>query len=198
MRVRTTLFTACATAMLFAGMTSAASAEAGTGVSTVCSDGSFPTGGAEHVVMTSPLTIAIERGPGTIPSSLQICYSTASPGTDGQVTGGWIGTANFVSTAPPATFLTLRCRTDYQFGIAPECDSYAIAIADQADLATATIYPNYVCVVYLNGPCAVYSPGVTLQTDTTGAPTLYVDTFGNNVAVNPPGQCVALFVTPCP
>lgn len=197
MRVRT-LFTACATALLFAGMTSVASAEAGTGDSMRCSDGNFPTGGAEHVVMTSPFTIAIERGPGPIPTSLQFCYSTASPGTDGQVTGGWIGTSYFVSTAPTATFLTLRCTTDYQFGVAPECNPYAIAIADQADLATATVYPNYVCVVYLNGPCAVYSPGATIQTDTTGAPTLYVDTFNQNLAVNPPGQCVALFVTPCP
>ena len=184
MRVRT-LFTACATALLFAGMTSAASAHAGTGASTVCND---------YVIDDTTITLAVEESPGTF----EVCYSTAPPGTDGQVTGGWIGVGYFTSTTPTAAFVIVRCTTDYQFGVAPECNPYAIAIADQADLATVSVYPNYVCVVYLNGPCAVWSPGATVQTDATGSPTLYVDTFGNNVAVNPPGQCVALFVSPCP
>lgn len=192
MRVRKTLFTACATALLFAGMTSVASAEAGTGSSMDCSDGA---GGTEYVIDDTTITLAAETSPGFV----MICYSTAGEGNPGQGTGGRIATAYATSFTPTsaAALVQIRCTTDYMFGVAPECNPYAITIANPTDLVTVTPQPNAVCVVYL-GSCQLWAPGATIWTDTSSAPSIWIDTFNQIIIVNPPGQCIGVLVNYCP
>lgn len=191
MRVRTMLTTG-ATALLLVGM-SPAFAEAGTGASTMCSDGSTAPGGEEFVIDDTTITLAAE----TSPNSLTVCYSTAGTGVPGQGTGGIIRVAYYTGgPAPYQAFTQVRCVTDYQFGIAPECNSYGIVVVEDDDVQV-TPYPNAVCAVWLNGNCVLYVPGIKVVTDATPAPLLTVDTFGQNVQVGIPAQCVSLFV-PCP
>jgi hypothetical protein len=192
MRLRTML-TSCATALLLAGLSPAVAAEAGTGGSMACSDGVTQPGGQEYVIDDTVITLAAE----TAPNSLTVCYSTAGSGVPGQVTGGIVRVAYVTSgPAPYQTFTQVRCATDYQFGVAPQCDAYGLVVAEDDDVQV-TPYPNAVCAVWLNGSCTVYVPGIKVVTDATPSPLLTIDTFGQNVQVGIPAQCVSLFV-PCP
>jgi hypothetical protein len=187
MRIRTIL-TACTAALMLTGLT-ALPASAGTGASMTCSDGV----GTEYVVDDTVVTLAIETDPGF----LAICYSTAGTGTAGQVTGGRIALVTATTTSPLQTFDMLRCTPDYQFGIAPQCDVYGLALVDPTSAAVVTPYPNAVCAVYLNSTCALWIPGVKVVTGATSTPAIVVDTFGQTVQVFVPAQCVSVFVT-CP
>ena len=189
MRIRTIL-TTCAAALVFAGLSPATTAQAGTGSSTHCSDGS---GGTETVIDDTLVTIAVE----TDPNYVWLCYSTAGETVPGQVTGGKIEVFYFASVlSPTSAQVVARCSPDYQFGIAPICLSYAFVNIDPSTV-TVTPYPGYVCVLYVNSVCQAFAPGATVDS-TSGTPLLEVDTFGVYVPVFGPTQCVALFVTPCP
>lgn len=189
MRLRSML-TSCATAVLLAGLSPAVAAEAGTGSSMDCSDGS---GGTETVIEDTLVTVAVE----TDPNYVALCYSTAGEGTTGQVTGGKIEAFYFASVLTPTTAQTFaRCSQDYQFGIAPVCTAYAIVNIDPSTV-TVTPYPGYVCVLYIGSICQAYAPGATVDS-TSATPLVEVDTFGVYQPVFGVTQCVALFVTPCP
>lgn len=189
MRLRS-LLTSCATALLLAGLSPAVAADAGTGSSMDCSDGS---GGTETVIDDTLVTVAVETDPGYV----WLCYSTAGEGTTGQVTGGKIEVKYTTSGLTPASVQAIaRCSPDYQFGIAPICLGYAFATIDPSTV-TVTPYPGYVCVLHVNSICQAYAPGATVNS-TSATPLVEVDTFGVYVPVFGPSDCIALFVTPCP
>lgn len=188
MRVRTIL-TTCTTALLLAGLSPASAAAAGTGSSMSCSDGS----GNEVVVDdTALVTLAVQNDP----NFLMVCYSTAPETIPGQVTGGHVDVFYTATLFSPNAAVIMRCTTDYQFGIAPECLNYVFVTTDTTNI-TLTTYPNHVCVVDLAG-CQLWADGYTLETNTSTAPLASVDTFGTYVPVDIPGGCIGILVTPCP
>lgn len=188
MRIRNAL-TVVTAAVVLVGV-AAAPASAGTGASTICSDGA---GGTEYPVLTTGGTLAAERNG----SRLYICYSTAEPGTPGDVTGGLImvDLDPYVGN-PTGAAVLLRCVEDFNTGVASVCATWATVLGYPDDVAP-TIVPNAACAVTVNSVCQVWVPGLKINTDATPDPLLWADVWGNVITVGVPGQCVSVLV-PCP
>ncbi|HWL36443.1 MAG TPA: hypothetical protein VNQ77_09630 [Frankiaceae bacterium] len=195
MRVRNA-FAALAAASLLAGLT-ATPATAGTGSSGACSDG---VGYREVVVLTSPVTVAVEisYAPNTTHQNVLVCYSTSSPGQPASVTSGAVAVDVWTNTgtAYPGAYVGIGCYPDFVTGVGPECAFANSANLTVGDVAVATP-PSSICLVSLGSGCVAYVPGVKVTTGQDATPFVSVQLLGVPVTTDVPKQCIAVVVT-CP
>ncbi len=121
-----------AVAALILGMNAALTLPVQGGVtpdpSTHCSDGI--SGGPEHPILTTPVTIAYElgapTGPAGAPTYVQVCYSTTSVGDGSPTPAGGKVIIHFPWSADtPGVY----CRSDAGAVVKPNCDTYESLIA---------------------------------------------------------------------
>jgi hypothetical protein len=191
MRVRSLLASFGAAALLAA--LGAAPASAGTGASTQCSNG---TGGTEYVVLTDPVTVAVEVYDAGVVPTVVVCYGTGATGDPTYGTGGAVTFSLDGAWITPTFNLVLRCVPDYVEGVAPECEIDALIQTAAPDGVFNFNAPG-VCLVSLGADCAAYVPGAIVATGPSPAPLLRVTVLGIDESVTVPTHCIAVIAT-CP
>ena len=154
-----------------------APARAGTGYSQACENG---YGGTEYVVMTQPMTLGVQTGPGYA----NLCLSTTSWGQPGGA-GGIVQVRYAYSTAGASVTVASTCAPDTPSIVWPSCDT-----GDSGAGAGSVSRPTTYSAQDTGGPCLWVLGTQYLSSCTSATKASYNPADGPSVGTPSTGICL--------